>query len=105
MTQVFTPKLRVSQRRPQAYQEQNYLPQIEIFPRTLEQFLQLAKQLYLSYKVRLIKQIATEIQRELPPTDSQPGRSLWGLCADLGTAPSADEIDEVRRDVWGSSVQ
>ncbi|AFY81752.1 hypothetical protein [Oscillatoria acuminata] len=72
---------------------------------TLEQVLQLAKQLSLSDKVRLIEQLALEIQRELPPTDSQPRRSLWGLCADLGTAPSAEEIDEARRDVWGSSVQ
>ena len=56
-------------------------------------------------RFRLIEQLALEIQRELPPTDSQPRRSFWGLCADLGNAPSAEEIDEVRRDVWGSSVQ
>lgn len=72
---------------------------------TLEQVLQLAKQLALSDKVRLIEQLALEIQRELPPTDSQTRRSLWGICANLGTAPSAEEIDEARRDVWGSSVQ
>ncbi|WP_254563832.1 hypothetical protein [Oscillatoria sp. HE19RPO] len=69
---------------------------------TLEQVLQLAKQLSLSDKVRLIEQLAPEIQRELPPTDSQARRSLWGLCADLGTAPSAEEIDEARRDVWAN---
>ena len=69
---------------------------------TLEQVLQLAKQLSLSDKVRLIEQIAPEIQRELPPNHSQPRRSLWGICADLGTAPTAAEIDQVRRDVWAN---
>jgi hypothetical protein len=70
-------------------------------PMTLEQVLQLAKQLSLSDKVRLIEQLAPEIQRELPPNHSQPRRSLWGICADLGTAPSAAEIDDARRDIWG----
>jgi hypothetical protein len=73
-----------------------------VIPMKLEQVLQLAKQLSLSDKVRLIEQLAPEIQRELPPNDSQPRRSLWGLCADLGTAPSAEEIDEARRDVWAN---
>jgi hypothetical protein len=27
-------------------------------------------------------------------------RGFIGLCADLGPAPSADEIDEARRDLW-----
>lgn len=69
---------------------------------TLKQVLELAKQLSLSDKVRLIEQLAPEIQRDLPPTPSQPRRSLWGICADLGTAPSAAEIDEARRDVWAN---
>lgn len=54
---------------------------------TLEQVLQLEKHLSLSDKVRLIEQLAPEIQRDLPPTDSQTLRSLWGLRADLRTAP------------------
>jgi hypothetical protein len=73
-----------------------------VIPMTLEQVFQLAKQLSLSDKVRLIEQLAPEIQRELPPNDPHPRRSLWGLCADLGTAPSAEEIDEARRDVWAN---
>jgi hypothetical protein len=28
------------------------------------------------------------------------GRELIGLCADLGPAPSAEEIDETRREMW-----
>lgn len=69
---------------------------------TLEQVLQLAKQLSLSDKVRLIEQLAPEIQRDLPRTPSLPRRSLWGICADLGTAPSAEEIDEARLDAWAN---
>jgi hypothetical protein len=71
----------------------------------LEQVLTLAKQLSLIDKVRLIEQLASEIERELSQIESQPRRSLWGLCADLGTAPSAEEIDEARRDIWGSGLQ
>jgi hypothetical protein len=71
----------------------------------LEQVLTLAKQLSLIDKVRLIEQLASEIERELSQIESQPRRSLWGLCADLGSAPSAEEIDEARRDIWGSGLQ
>jgi hypothetical protein len=71
----------------------------------LEQVLPLAKQLSLIEKVRLIEQLASEIERELSQIESQPRRSLWGLCADLGSAPSAEEIDEARRDIWGSGLQ
>ncbi len=71
----------------------------------LEQVLPLAKQLSLIDKVHLIEQLASEIERELSQIESQPRRSLWGLCADLGSAPSAEEIDEARRDIWGSGLQ
>jgi len=26
---------------------------------------------------------------------------LWGICADLGQAPSAEDIDKTRREAWG----
>ena len=68
---------------------------------TLEQVLELAKQLSLVDKVRLIEQMAPEIERELVKNTTPPRRSLWGMCADLGTAPSAEEIDEARREAWG----
>ncbi|MCT7988772.1 hypothetical protein [Laspinema olomoucense] len=71
----------------------------------LEQVLPLAKQLSLIDKVHLIEQLASEIERELSQIESPPRRSLWGLCADLGSAPSAEEIDEARRDIWGSGLQ
>ncbi|MBM3237215.1 hypothetical protein FJZ31_13060 [Candidatus Poribacteria bacterium] len=30
----------------------------------------------------------------------RPLRSAYGICADLGPAPSAEEIDEMRREVF-----
>lgn len=68
---------------------------------TLETVLNLAKQLSLVDKVRLIELMAPEIERELVRPKA-PRRSLWGICADLGEAPSAEEIDEARRDAWAN---
>lgn len=36
------------------------------------------------------------------PAPSAPSRPLIGLCADLGSAPSAAEIDQARREMWAS---
>ena len=30
-----------------------------------------------------------------------PRKTSWGMLADLGPAPSAEDIDEMRREVWG----
>ena len=35
-------------------------------------------------------------------SQAQPLRSLYGALADLGPAPSAEEIDEMRREAWAS---
>ena len=37
-----------------------------------------------------------------PAEHPAPGasRGLIGLCADLGRAPSADEIDQARKEMW-----
>lgn len=51
-------------------------------------------------KARLIERVAVDIEGELMPTPSTPRKSLWGLCADLGPAPSAEDIDEARREEW-----
>jgi len=34
------------------------------------------------------------------PANSAARRSILGLCADLGPAPSAEEIDDTRREMW-----
>ncbi len=69
---------------------------------TLKEAMDLIKQLSLLDKVRLIGEITSDIQREFMSMAPVPRKSLWGLCADLGPAPSAEEIDQVRREEWAS---
>ncbi len=71
---------------------------------TLEEVLSLVKRLSVLEKVRLIRHITPDIERELMAmaAPSAPRKSLWGLWADLGTAPSAEEIDQARREEWAS---
>jgi hypothetical protein len=40
------------------------------------------------------------VQEVAPSESSAATRSPLGLCADLGPAPSAEEIDEARREMW-----
>jgi hypothetical protein len=68
----------------------------------LEEVLGFVKQLSLVDKVRLIERVAPEIERDLKTTQKMPKRSLWGICADLGNAPSAAEIDQTRHEVWAN---
>jgi len=65
---------------------------------TLEQVVFLARRLPPLEKIRLIGWIAPEIERDM--RQRRPLRSLLGLCADLGTAPSAEDIDKVRLEMW-----
>ncbi len=68
----------------------------------LEDVFQLVNQLPARDKVRLIARMAPAIERELPQKPVRPRKSLWGLCADLGPAPSAEDIDKARREEWGN---
>ncbi|MCT7949961.1 hypothetical protein NG798_09200 [Ancylothrix sp. C2] len=68
----------------------------------LQEVLQLAKQLSSVDKMRLIQQIAPDIEQELMVSNNKPRKSLWGLCADLGPAPSAEEIEEMRQEAWAN---
>jgi hypothetical protein len=69
---------------------------------TLQEVLKLAKQLSLLDKIRLIQQITPDIELEIAENQKTPRRTLWGLCADLGTAPSAQEIDKIRAEEWAN---
>jgi hypothetical protein len=42
------------------------------------------------------------VLQEAAPLEPLSARSFVGLCADLGRAPSAEEIDETRRDAWAT---
>ncbi|WP_293338643.1 hypothetical protein [Microcoleus sp. CAWBG58] len=69
---------------------------------SFEAVFSLVKQLSIAEKLRLIKWMVPEIERELVVARPTPRKSLWGLCADLGVAPSVAEIDEVRREEWAN---
>jgi len=51
-------------------------------------------------KLRLIEQLASTLQNDLGSPLPVSQHSLYGLLADLGQAPSAEEIDQVRHEVW-----
>lgn len=67
---------------------------------TLQDVVELAGRLSLLDKVRLIERITPEIERGLESTNPTPRRSLWGVCAHLGAAPSAEDIDKARGEEW-----
>jgi len=67
---------------------------------TLEQVIQAAKQLSLLDKVRLIQQVAPQIERELHTARPTPRKSLRGLWRGLDV--TEDQIAEARREMWGN---
>ncbi len=69
---------------------------------TLAEVLTLARGLSRRERIQLIVELAAALGREWQPPAPVPTRSLSGLWADLGPAPSAEEIDEARREAWAS---
>ena len=67
---------------------------------TLEQVLQLAKQLSSVDKARLIEQITPEIKRELTIAQSTPRKSLRGLWRGLDITD--DDIAQMRQEMWAN---
>jgi hypothetical protein len=68
---------------------------------TLETVLRQASRLSTIDKVRLIEKVTPQIERELVASQQRPAASypsLLGICQDLGTAPSAEEIDTTREE-------
>jgi len=68
----------------------------------LDQVLTMATKLSASDKVRLIEALTPQVKQDLKATYPMRRKSLLGLCADLGPAPSAEEIDAARREAWAS---
>jgi hypothetical protein len=65
---------------------------------TIEDALELIKQLSLLDKIRLIKQIAPQIEHELTNIQPQPRKSLRGLWQ--GSNISESDITQIRQEVW-----
>lgn len=73
---------------------------------TLEEVINQALHLSAEDKVKLIERLASVLKYDLTEYGSAPQleskRSLYGALAHLGKAPSAEEIDEARREAWAN---
>lgn len=73
---------------------------------TFEQVFRMARRLRPVDQARLVARLAPAMEQLVEQIDHAPaGRPrmpLRGLLADLGPAPSAEEIDEVQREMWAS---
>lgn len=69
----------------------------------LESVLSQAQQLSPLDKVRLVEQVMASLEQDLQ--EAQPKRSrrsLLGVLAEYAPAPSTEEIDQARREMWGN---
>lgn len=76
---------------------------------TFDQVFTLAQRLRPLDQMRLLVRLAPKVESILeqvePATASSVRTQLRGLLADLGPAPSAEEIDAVQHEMWGSFAQ
>ncbi|MGH2352553.1 MAG: hypothetical protein ACRDJN_13165 [Chloroflexota bacterium] len=63
--------------------------------------LELLRRLPVRDRLWVVAQVLPDVERDLPQVG--PTESLLGLCADLGPAPSAEDIAEARREMWRDS--
>lgn len=70
----------------------------------LEQIKQLAAQLSRPERTRLAEWIEETLGDETTAlaTTTMHRRPLYGLCADLGSGPTDEDIEEVRREMWAN---
>ena len=66
----------------------------------LDQVLAMARRLSTVDKVRLIDRLAPQIEQDLMEMRPTSYKSLYSVLADVGPAPSAEEIDAARREAW-----
>ena len=76
---------------------------------TFDQVFSLAQRLRPVDQVRLVARLAPKVEWMLeqvePTTPVQRRKPLRGLLADLGSAPSAEEIAEVQQEMWATFGQ
>lgn len=65
---------------------------------TAEEAYAILHELPAAEKARLIGKLAENLAQAAKP--HQPKRGFYGALAHLGPAPSAEDIDEVRREMW-----
>ena len=66
----------------------------------LENLIKIAKQLSPLEKLRLVEGVLPDIEAGLQQTEAPVLKSLYGTLASLGPAPSAEDIEAVRREMF-----
>lgn len=72
---------------------------------TIEQIMNLAQTLGPPEQANLISRLASAMEKNVAGSTRKqptPRRSLHGVLADFGPAPSAEDIDEARQEMWGN---
>lgn len=69
---------------------------------TLADILPLAKQLTPLEKVRLIEEVVPDLEASLEALSTRRVslQSAYGVCADLGPAPSSEDLDAIRKEMF-----
>lgn len=65
----------------------------------VDMLVEQAKHLSPTEKAELVARLAELLQTEIPQPPKKPRKSMRGIWADMGPAPSAEDIDEVRREM------
>jgi hypothetical protein len=71
----------------------------------LESVIELARQLNPLDKLRLVERVIPDLEPTLRASSHHPLKTYYGALSDLGPAPSADDIAEVRRDMFERSTE
>jgi hypothetical protein len=66
----------------------------------LENLIDLAKQLSPLDKLRLVEGVLPDLEASLRSAEVPSFQSLYGALSNLGPAPSAEDIEEVRREMF-----
>jgi len=68
---------------------------------SFEKMVEMAKQLSPLEKIRLIERVVPDLEQYLQSTGKPRAlTSAYGRLTDLGTAPSANDIDETRQEIF-----
>jgi hypothetical protein len=66
---------------------------------TIEQLLQQANELTADEQLELATRLLLRVRTQ---PNQQPSTDLYGMLADLGAAPSAEDIDAARAEMWAN---
>lgn len=72
---------------------------------SFDQVFKLAQRLSLGDQIKLIARLGPAMEQALDKAElsvKPPRPYLYGALADLGPAPSSEDIDEIRREMWSN---